>query len=381
MFKFNHTKVMNMLFFSYIIMAVIMVLTGIDAVLYMLVPIFFSLLLMVVLLRRNIALYPLFFFIIGIFYGVALYFNRTSDIGAFFPIFFLSFLVLYYFYFRLYPCGVNSFLIVTNYTYLFYILVSLLCYLFLPSYYRNVSLELISFRAFHGIEGSPANIDSYSVFVLLVNIFYNVRWTKWLICLLSLVVLFFAGATTPILILIIVFGSLAFLKMFRSFSVLVILFMLSMFSVFYLSLNDSVSNAMILVATNGRNIIWDQQISNMGWHNLYWGDVAASTVEIHWSGGETNNPHNVFLFLMLRLGVLFYFVFIVFVIIKARKQDIKKQLLVMAFLAAGISNSNVMYIGNPFYLYMLGFCLTSDKVYKTKKTSLQIINKPKNELL
>jgi hypothetical protein len=381
MFKFQHTNIMSMLFFSYITLAVIMVVTGINAVLYMLVPIFFFLILMVVLLRKSIALYPLFFFIIGTFYGVALYFNRTSDVGAFFPIFFFSFLVLYYFYFRLWPSDVSSFLIVTNYTYLFYILVSLLCYLFLPSYYKSVSLELISFRAFHGIEGSPANIDSYSVFVLLINMFYNVRRTRWLIYILSLVVLFFAGATTPILILLVVFGSLVFLKVFRSFSVLVILFMLSMFSVFYLSLNDSVSNAMIILATNGRNIIWDQQISNMGWHNLYWGDVVASTVEIHWSGGETNNPHNVFLFLMLRLGILFSFVFMVFVILKARKQHIKKQLLVMAFLAAGISNSNVMYLGNPFYLYMLGFCLTSDKIYRDKKRILTSIDEPINERL
>jgi hypothetical protein len=356
-----------------------MVVTGSTAVFYTLVPVFLFLVSIVILKRGWVALYPLLFFIVAVFYGVALYVNRTSEIGSFFPVFLLSLLALYYFYFRLYPSNEASFLKVTNYTYLIYIFISFLCYTFLPSYYRYIPLDLVPIKAFHGIEGTPANIDSYSAFVILINIFYNNKRSRWFLYLVSFSALFFAGATTPILIFIVVFGSFVFLKLFKTFSFLVILFTVSMFSVFYLSLNEPLANAIIHVATNGRNVIWDQQIFNMGWHNLFWGDVAASTVKIKWSSGETNNPHNVFLFMMLRLGIVSYLAFMVFVTLKARKQNIKKQLLVMAFLAAGISSSTFMYIGNPFYLYMLGFCLTRDKVSSANKITLKNINEPKNE--
>jgi hypothetical protein len=134
-----------------------------------------------------------------------------------------------------------------------------------------------------------------------------------------------------------------------------------MFSVFYLSINYPIASEFINKATSNRNVIWDQVVLNLSWNNFLLGDIVSSTVEIYWSDKLTNNPHNAFLFIATRIGIVSLIFFVCVIIVKIKKRSIEKKLLLMAFLAAGISSSNIVYIGNPFYLYMLYFCLTKSQ--------------------
>ncbi|MEZ8321834.1 hypothetical protein AB6C72_25910, partial [Vibrio splendidus] len=334
----------------------------IEGINYILIPLFFILIFTSILMKRKINISLFLLLMVGMVYGLVLYFYRTSDTGAFFPISFLIYICLICFYVKLHPYDVKNFLYTTNFCYLIYLSLSLACYFLLPSYYRSISLEFFSVRAFHGIEGTPASIDSFSIFVFLINFFYNNSKLKWLVFIVILTVIIFSGTTTPFLILIVVALSYFFLTVIKSPSLLICLFFISMFSVFWLSLNNTEISDLLLLFTSGRNMIWNLQIQNLDWGNLLLGDVAGSTVEIFWGQGETNNPHNAFLFLLLRFGFLITFSLIILLIVNVRNKSKKQQLLILAFLAAGISNSTVMYIGNPFYLYMLGFCLTKERL-------------------
>jgi len=373
----SHTNIFILLFVSYVILAVLKVVSGIDAVFYFLIPIFLGLIMLPISIRGELYIGPLVLFLFSLLFGGTLYFTRTSDVGSYFPLFMLCYLSLFVFYTKFY--SQFNLLWVSNCCYLIYLAMSIVSYFLLSSYYRSIESEIIASRVFHGIEGTPASIDSFSIFVFLINYFYNKGNSRWLLYFLSLSAIAMAGATTPILVLLVVFLSYVFLKLFKSFSILLTLFFMVMFGVFYLSISDSAANAIILVATNGRNIIWDQQIENLGYFNIFFGDVSSAIVKIPWSTGSALNPHNVFLFIILRFGIVFFSMLVVLLAIKGRVQDTKKKLLLMAYLGAGISNANLFYIANPFYFYMLCFCLSSNnkvlssqKIFAAKRAAVNI---------
>lgn len=355
--EFNHKSVFLFLFCSYVLLSFLKVVNGSDNFFYLLVPTFLCLLIIPLFIRREISITALILLFFAIFFGGILFFTKTDNIGGLYPLFMCVFIVLFIFYAKYYPDF--KFLWCANACYLIYLTASVLSFFMLSSYYRVFQSEFGNLFVFHGVEGTPASIDSFSVFVFLSNVFYNHSKLRWVMYFLTLSTIVMVGATTPILIFLVVFLSYLFLKTLRSFSLLVTLFFIVLFSIFYLSITNETANGFILVATNGRNIIWDQQILNLGWYNLFLGDVASSIVSIPWSTGTTINPHNMFLFIVLRLGFAFLLLLVLIMIMKGREQEDSKKLLLMAFLAGGISNTNLFYITNPFYLYMLCFCLTT----------------------
>lgn len=356
---FDHKSVFILLFVSYVMLALMKVISGSDSFFYLLIPVFLCLLAIPLCVRQEIAITTLLMLFLSIFFGLMLFFTRTDNIGSFFPLFICVFIVLFIFYIKYYPDF--EFVWCANTCYLIYLIISIASYFLLSSFYRNTPSEIAGMNFFHGIEGTPASIDSFSSFIFLINFFYNKKNSRWLVYFLALSTIVMTGAATPLMIFLVVFLSYIFLKVFRSFSILVVLFFIVLLSIFYLSITNEIANSIILVATNGRNIIWNQQIANLGWYNLFLGDVASSIVSIPWAAGTTINPHNMFLFIVLRLGFAFLFIAILVLIVRGRKQEQNKQLLLMAFLAAGISNTNLFYITNPFYFYMLCFCLTSSE--------------------
>ncbi|PQJ83350.1 hypothetical protein BTO22_18355 [Aliivibrio sifiae] len=138
---------------------------------------------------------------------------------------------------------------------------------------------------------------------------------------------------------------------------MIILFVIVHVFMLYLSLSSEYINDLLGVATNGRNFIWNTQLENMTSYSILWSDVEAATVPISWSIGETNNSHNAFLFLIFRIGGLSCLLLFLSFFIKSFKSTYHNKLLLMAFLAAGISNSNMLYIGNPIYFYIVFFAL------------------------
>tara|TARA_R110002049_G_scaffold69711_3_gene180529 strand:+ start:10524 stop:11672 length:1149 start_codon:yes stop_codon:yes gene_type:complete len=372
--KINHTNIFVTLFISYVLLALLKVVLGIDAVFYLLIPIFGGLMLLPMCIKKKIFILPTILLLVTLLFGVTQYLARTSDTGGLFPLFMLCYLTLFVFFNKYYSSF--NFLWVSNCCYLIYLFVAISSYFLLSNYYRSISSELIATRIFHGIEGTPASIDSFSTFIFLINFLYNKEKNRWLMYFLTLATIFTAGATTPVLVFLVVFLSYLFLRLFNSFSLLVFLFFVVMFGLFYLSYSNSLAHTVILIATNGRNIIWDLQIANLGLFNIVLGDVASSMVNIPWSSGTTINPHNAFLFIILRFGFIFFVLFVLLLVFKGKGRERNKQLLLMAFLAAGISNSNLFYIANPFYFYMICFCLSGSKNIQTGLLSCRTKSQP-----
>jgi len=150
-----------------------------------------------------------------------------------------------------------------------------------------------------------------------------------------------------------------------------------MLTIFYFSLNSNEFYEILTFLTNGRNFIWNEQINNIfssfSWANLFYGDFSNAYVDIHWSDEETNNPHNGFLFILLRFGTLFTITFFAFIYYAAKKANNLSMLILIALLAASVSNSNVFYLSNPLITLLLIYSITQKKedvVYETSSNLL-----------
>lgn len=355
--KLGYQGAFNYLFVFYCLVAVLSVLAQNTSLMYSVVCVFTLLVSLFALKKQKINKSAVVTFLGLISASGLIFYNRTGSVGAIFPIFFFLYLICFYLYFKSSSVSRVEFLSVLNFSYMAYIMFSVFSYFFMTEYYRAIYLPGFSFRAFHGIEGTPANVDSFSAFVILANFYFNKSKSRFFYYTLAFLVIFFSGALTPILIFIVVILSSLYIKLFKSFSGLMLLFIVAHLLLFYISYNSELMNSLIMVATNGRNLIWDAQIANITSHSLFWSDVAAATVPINWSDGETNNPHNAYLFALFRIGGLCSLLLLLSFFVKSIKATYHGQLLLIAFLAAGISNSNMLYIGNPIYFYMVFFSL------------------------
>lgn len=347
------------MFIFYILFAFFKLIRSVDYIFYALVPLFILVLSLCCIIHYKVNVKLIIYFLLALLFGGGLYFTRTSEVGAYFPIFMLVNISLFYSYFRYYR--VDDILLVSNLSFFIYLLASSVIYFNFSEFSRPILNEFFGERSLAGIEGSAANIDTFSSFIFLINLIYGKGVKRIVTCFISMLVVLAAGTSTPFMIFMIAFLTYCYLKAKGSFFTLVLFFSITMIGIFYISLNNEEANLLIQGLTNGRNTIWDQQISNLSFNNLFFGDVASSVVGIGWSSGETNNPHNAFLFIGLRFGFLFLILCLLYTALRGGAVDIRKQILIMAFLAACISNSNMFYIGNPFYLYMLFFSLSPNK--------------------
>ncbi|MFA0372818.1 hypothetical protein AB4511_24845, partial [Vibrio sp. 10N.222.54.F6] len=109
--------------------------------------------------------------------------------------------------------------------------------------YRHFSFDgIILDRAFHGIEGSPANIDTFATVFILIYLFERglKQAFSYIHLVVFILVVYFCSTETPYLILLSYFSYRVLYSFFGLNSNRFVIFSLifTMTGVFYLSLNN-----------------------------------------------------------------------------------------------------------------------------------------------
>ena len=319
-------------------------------------------------LYSNISIYFIFFSIMALAFGILSYFLSKVDVGSFFPVFYLALLCASYLTIRksnIDKFELNKLITICFYAYL---VLSLVSFFIFPEKYRHFSFDGVFIsRAFHGIEGSPANIDVFATLFIIINIYCHgfKKLVSWFHILIFLCVAYFCSTETPLLIILSI-SSYIITQFFFGRSInrfFICMMYLSMFLVFYFSFINDYIYDLLLIITNGRNYIWNTQLlnvaSDLSYLDFFFGDFSKAFVPIHWSKEGTNNPHNGYIFLLLRFGILISFVFYMYILFISKRASYFQMLLIIALLAASVSNSNVFYISNPIITFIWVFALTS----------------------
>lgn len=311
------------------------------------------------LLISSFKIYWFYFFLFSLGYAFLNYFFRLSDLGAIFPFAFILFSFGLYF-FRISGSDYN------NLIYIFFILyffLSLFFYFWFEDIYRHIAHPILNIRNFHGVEGTPASIDAFSALVI-IYFFASGRFSTLSVVslILAIITIFLCASTTPILMLIVSILGYLYFKVFRSKTIFFVVFIVANALLLYSYYFFQEYFYLIDSATNGRAGIWASMIQNLDARVIFLGDTLNSVVDISWGKGSTSNPHNGFLFIVIRFGLLYLLVLLIFLVIKIRGLTKKNVILVTALLSCAISNSNIFYIGNPIYLISLFAFLENDEI-------------------
>lgn len=329
----------------------------------------------------------LFFFTFSI---ISFFLIRQVDV---FTVLFYTKLVLLLLFFKYARVDRNEFISFLNSTYLIYCLISLLFYFDIvpfkiyqkwdhPTMYIN--LGFFKYFMFYGLEGNTSFIDSYSGFIVLINIFLNSSRFKRFYISLSLFFLFWSLKLTPVA------GVLASVTIFvfirRSVSAFILVLIGNLIFVLviimlvnhYDPLNLQVSFWQLMyVATHARSMIWEQQIIIMlekyTFYNYLFGGYDSEVFSIPslqlWgeeTGNYYDNPHNSYLILFFRSPILFlvyYFSLVIKILSRFRRKEF---VLVVYVLIICYTNSTILGLQNPIYILFLVHILT---LYEPNKSN------------
>lgn len=284
-----------------------------------------------------------------------------------------------------------DFISFVNKTYLFYLVASILVWIgAIPNvFYEDVKLPdyfadygIVSFYILRGIEGSPAAIDTYSAFVLLINLFLNPNKDRRVYLAAAVVGLVASFRMTPFVSLFLVFLLYPWYSKSRKLATAILIasaiFFLAILTALYV--NESITlggvefnlRAMAYNATHARSMIWVQQLDVMSnrysFMDYIFGRFSPSEFSVptyQSEGSETGleslNPHNNYLLLWFRSPLMFV-VFLAAFLIAQYKSYSKETypLLLLVFLAA-FTNSTLIGLGNPVYLFTIIYFLYENK--------------------
>ncbi len=282
----------------------------------------------------------------------------------------------------------SSFLNFINITYIFYLTVSILFWLqLLPNPNFNaylikdeflISLGSFKYYVLPGLEGSPANIDSYSAMVLLLNIFVKAsqRYRYFVIVCAIVGVLLSFRLTAMIGVALLLFLT-PLIKKKRWF----IIFNLTGFLAFLLLLYALHVDQSLLIlgaevnlstiaylATHARSVIWEQQIvilfSEYEWFHYIFGGFNVELFNVptyQVSGSETgrsqSNPHNTYLLMFFRSPVFMLLSLSLLILSMMTKMSEKYYVPISFILLACYTNSAIISLENPVFLYVIVFSI------------------------
>lgn len=305
-------------------------------------------------------------------------------------IFFKIMIVCLFFYQN--KIGEKSFINFVNTTYVFYLMISILFWLgLLPNPNLNaflikdeflVSVGSWSYYVLPGIEGSPANIDSYSAMVLLLNIFVKVsqKSRKFVIfCAIAAILLSLRLTAIMGVILLLTLAPLLRIKhWFALFNItafmafLLLLYALHIDFIFNLfNIHIDISTIAYL-ATHARSVIWEQQVfilfSEYDWNHYIFGGFNVELFNVptfQITGTETgksqSNPHNTYLLLFFRSPLFMMTLLSLLLINMVTTMDKKYYIPISFILLACYTNSAIISLENPIFLYVLIFSLLGIK--------------------
>lgn len=245
----------------------------------------------------------------------------------------------------------------------------------------RVTLFGLNYYVLPGIEGSPAYIDSYSALIFLLNLFVGSGKYRKTAIIFSILGIILSLRLTPIVSIFILFLMTPIIKnrlLFLSFNlvvfsafVLTVILVISNVRVFILEQEVDVS-LIAYVLTHARSMIWEQQLILMfneyHWHDYIFGGYDVSTFMVptfQLSGTETgrfqSNPHNTFLLLFFRSPLLAVLLFMLVIWKFMKSIDAKYFIPVSFVLLACYTNSGIIGLENPVYLYVMAYAISDQK--------------------
>ncbi|MFH4621117.1 hypothetical protein [Vibrio furnissii] len=353
-------------FFLYVCLATVNVIYNVSGFNYIVVVCLSVLFLLGIGLYNKVNFFTLIFSMVSLTFGIGAYLSSSIETGAQFQFFYLLLVSTIIGLLILSRLKRDEVIKITVITFYIYLLFSVFTFFLFKSYYRAFTFDgAFLDRAFHGIEGSPANIDTFSTLFMVCVLFSNYKLIEKIIhTTVFLLVVYFCDTQTPFLIFLTILGFYIANKFLKNKSRRLIIFGIYavMILIFYLSITNESIHEFLLLATNGRNNIWDQQIDNVfsdfGLVDFVFGDFRNAYVSIHWSNEDTNNPHNGYLFILIRLGLFSTVLFLLYVWIVSKKISNFQYYILISLLAASVSNSNVFYLSNPMITLLLIYSIS-----------------------
>lgn len=301
-------------------------------------------------------------------------------------LFFLMFSVSAYFVIDWTNIERKQFLQVINATYLFYLLLSLLVYVGVipPGEKFNqfqYSVLGINVKTFIGLFGSTSSIDSYSMVVLLLNFFFAKK-NKYLMIGITFLAGIMTFRFTPLLILIVPILARPFFKASKrgwTLAVLVPIFLsFTLPLLIDMIIGSKVVNIVLNVGLNGRAFLWMDILASLEdkslMHKLFgFGDTSEFVMQT-WNH-ETDNPHSVFLGIMLNYGFVIYCTLFLLIFNKMRTKELKVKLLILACLVGGVGNSVIFSFINVPIVLIFVYALTQSNMWMRQSELANKVNK------
>lgn len=310
----------------------------------------------------------LMLFLLMLFFCAMLYITLSNSKISISYLYIIYAAGLYYFISTL-KDKVNILLKVSNIVYLIFLGLSLLVYFSLIQW-PNTNLNLFQYNVFGftyttfiGFYGSTAHIDSYSLLIFFVNLFFNKGKGRYFFILVPLLAAIATVRFTPF---VSIFVALFFLFMFSKFGKRITpIISLSIFSSFYivylimLYFNNFTLNEMMGNFTNGRNFIWYDMLTlynnydDMTLNKLIgFGNTELFSVSSFGNTvGDISNPHNSYLRILIENGFIFYSLIYLFMTYKLTLIKNKIPLFLSFFiLMVGVTNNEVFSFSNPIFL-------------------------------
>lgn len=295
------------------------------------------------------------FFIVCFSLVISILYNRSFPSAHIF----LIFLCLLYAYFGKNQMSEQKLIDITNYTFVVYVILSVLVNIHLLPIGREANTHeeyflSIKVNSFVGFFGSTAHIDSYSIVVLLINYFLNRKHTKKYYVILASFVAFITFRTTPLLVL---FGSIVAVyiieklnwKLLKVIAVLVIfLSFLLPLAVFFFT-NDRFYVTILDYLLTGRASLW-LDIFNLYQKEGFWDQLigfgAVEKFTVYTWGFEKSNPHNLYLNFMILYGYVIFIPLFIFICRKFLRMTYNKKIIFLAILLGGVGNSAIIGFTN-----------------------------------
>ncbi|MFB2118254.1 hypothetical protein [Parapedobacter sp. 2B3] len=281
-----------------------------------------------------------------------------------------------------------------NVTYLVYALLSLfIFYNIIPiahysrwdHYSMYVNLGQVKYAIVYGLEGSVAYLDSYSGFILLVNIFLNKGKNRRVYIFLSCLFILLTFKMTPIIGLLI--SLLTYYVIRNRYSAISFLLVANFFFIvlLYLLIKDIDPFDSVLsfkdyayIVTHARTMIWEQQIPTMlksynisdyifGGYNSKLFSVAGTQLWGSDTGTFYDNPHNTYLLLFFRSAFLFVLFYSTLLIAVFKNFNRKHSVIILFIMLVCYSNSSIISLQNPVYIISLTYLLIN---YKENENTL-----------
>ncbi|TLS35161.1 O-antigen ligase family protein [Pseudalkalibacillus caeni] len=302
--------------------------------------------------------------------------------------FYLIFALNIYFLISNFKIDKDKLLKITNTTYLIYLALSFLLYfsvITINGRSLNIFDEIIfgySIKTFIGYYGSTAHLDSYSMFIALLNLFFNKnRLSKLFFVVLALIACFGTLRFTPIVSLgygIIFLLIVQILGKYTVPLINVIIFMFFYLVVIFYTHSDVQYHSYFFSATSGRNVIWSlmldvyNNIHSITQKSLGFGTTEPFTVDAFgaYETQLTNNPHNNYLRFIFEYGVISFIG--VFIFFTKRMMEIKKKsilLIIFFVLMASNTNSEIFSFFHPtFLIWILFFFKNPENTSETQES-------------